>query len=70
MWFSFYVYSIGFWFDVLERNEGFYISGLIFTAVNPNNAKPAKASKARNGAENSRNAHPIAREAREAKARR
>jgi hypothetical protein len=44
-------------------------SGLILTAVNPSDAKLEKQSKERNGAENSRNAHPQAREAREAKAR-
>ena len=59
----------GFWFDVLERNEGFYISGLIFAAVNPSKAKPEKASTARIGSEKSRNAIPHAREAREASAR-
>jgi hypothetical protein len=72
MWFSFYVYSFrffGFWFDVLERNKGFQSSGLSFAAANPSDAKPRKASKARNGAENSRNAIPQAREAREATAR-
>jgi hypothetical protein len=45
-------------------------SGLSFTAVNPSDANARKQSKAGNGAENRRNAHPIAREAMEANARR
>jgi hypothetical protein len=64
----FIVYFLVFWFNVL-RGTKVQSSGLIFAAVNPNNAKPEKQSKAGIGAEKSRNAHPQAREAREAKAR-
>jgi hypothetical protein len=59
----------GFWFNVLRGTKGFQISGFNFAAVNPSKAKPRRPSKAGTGSENSRNAHPIAREAREAKAR-
>ena len=57
-----------FWFDVL-RGTKVQSSGLIFAATKPSDAKARKPIKAGTGAENRRNAQPIAREAREATAR-
>jgi hypothetical protein len=51
------------------RGTKVQISGFNFTATKPNNAKARKPIKAGTGSENSRNAIPHAREAREAKAR-
>jgi hypothetical protein len=64
----FFYLVFGFWFDVL-RGTKVQSSGLSFAAANPSDAKPEKQSKAGIGSEKSRQAHPIAREAREANAR-